>query len=615
MQYRFWKYIGLFSVAACCLACSDDDPVNGLDNAGTDEKNDQLVEEVIVRPYKLGTLAGFEGDVRKKMDRAKTNATTMYNRSLFYRFVESAYPGQQEMADFPAGISENDWWDNFVEEIAYSGQDYVAMNCRGMANDDVDHGRPDKLEDLMAAIKRKGVEHAFKITIFDDTPASWSAARNAHKGYGYSNKPEKNGKRIEGSEYPLLFMDPKVEDMKGEGNAFRTEIYPYIWDYNIKPAFQYIPRDYWFEIDGRPFVLFWNPNGFLQDSYLGELSKKDPVKYKSTTGLEYHMADAYHGKLSYILKCLSDDFLAEYGVRPFLIIQREWTDRDFSLVDCPYVDGIHNWFSAPLAKKDMTEEEQQKFDEETKYNTYISGYNFKGFKVGSGCPGFVQGDISKTQYQFIDAKHGQFATEMFESFLDHKPDLVFLEGFTDGVENAAWWRSMDKTYYDYPNQRINLLRKYSSNPFPAIQKLEAEACDYCYQGTIENSITASKPENELNNAPEQAAVKRCDDTKYAGGWQTNLPCAELNALRWKELPFNSGASTIRIRYASQDEAAMVCQIGNEMLDTKILPSTEGAWVDADLAVYNRDKRGYDDFNLAITQGEISINYIEIHANK
>lgn len=66
MQYRFWKYIGLFSVAACCLACSDDDPVNGLDNAGTDEKNDQLVEEVIVRPYKLGTLAGFEGDVRKK---------------------------------------------------------------------------------------------------------------------------------------------------------------------------------------------------------------------------------------------------------------------------------------------------------------------------------------------------------------------------------------------------------------------------------------------------------------------------------------------------------------------------------------------------------------------
>lgn len=50
------------------------------------------------------------------------------------------------------------------------------MNCRGMANDNVDHGRPDKLLDLMAAIERKGVAHKFKIAIFDDTPASWAAA-------------------------------------------------------------------------------------------------------------------------------------------------------------------------------------------------------------------------------------------------------------------------------------------------------------------------------------------------------------------------------------------------------------------------------------------------------
>ena len=63
---------------------------------------------------------------------------------------------------------------------------------------------------------------------------------------------------------------------------------------------------------------------------------------------------------------------------------------------------------------------------------------------------------------------------MMESFLAKKPDLVFLEGFTDLAENAAWWRSSDKIYYDYPNQRINLLRKYSNRPFPTRQKLEAE---------------------------------------------------------------------------------------------------------------------------------------------
>ena len=155
--------------------------------------------------------------------------------------------------------------------------------------------------------------------------------------------------------------------------------------------------------------------------------------------------------MSYILKCISDDFNTTFGVRPFLIIQREWTDRDYSLVDCPYLDGIHNWFAVPTM--DMAEDV---YNENLLYNTYISAYNFKGFSVGSGCPGFVQGDLARPNWQFIDADHGRYATKMMESFLSKKPDLVFLEGFTDLAENAAWWRSSDKIYYDYPNQRINL---------------------------------------------------------------------------------------------------------------------------------------------------------------
>ena len=98
---------------------------------------------------------------------------------------------------------------------------------------------------------------------------------------------------------------------------------------------------------------------------------------------------------------------------------------------------------------------------------------------------------------------------MFESFLNMKPDLVFLEGFTDVAENAAWWRSKDRTYYDYPNQRINLLRKYSNHPFPMEQRLEAEACDFCYEGTVSgNMIETSLTEQEMTNAPEQFVVKR-----------------------------------------------------------------------------------------------------------
>lgn len=609
MRNKYWKYICLLGLGAFCWACSDDNPADGPNGPGSE--GNQGTEEEIVRSYKIGTLAGFEGDLRRKMDKSKTDVSTMHNRSLFCRYVASAYPEAQEDKAYPGPITEADWWDNFVEEIAYSGQDYVAMNCRGESNPGIDHGRPDKLIDMMAAIKRKGVEHQFKIAIFDDTPASWSAARNAHKGYGYDNKPFKDGSRVDGSHYPLLFLDPEKEDMKGANNDFRKEIYYYIWDANIKPSFENVPRDYWFEIDGRPVVLFWNPNGFLQDSYLGELMTKDPVKYKSTTGLDQTKSDAYHGKLSYILKCLSEDFNATFGVRPFLIIQREWTDRDFSLVDCPYLDGIHNWFAVPTM--DMKEDV---YNENLKYNTYISAYNFKGFSVGSGCPGFVQGDLARPNWQFIDSDHGRYATMMFESFLAKKPDLVFLEGFTDLAENAAWWRSSDKIYYDYPNQRINQLRKYSNHPFPSKQKLEAEACDYCFNGSVSGSkIETLLTEVEMNNAPEQGIVKYCNDTKYSGGWHANLTSGNLNALRWKEIPFRTGASTIRFRYSSNGAASVRCQIGDTMTKSVSLPATGGSWDEAEVAVYSRDARGYADFNLIVTEGDISLNYIDIIAEK
>ena len=620
MRNKYFKYICLLSLGVFCYSCSDDNTENVGGGSGEGE---QGTEQEIVRSYKLGTLAGFEGDLRTKMDIPFTQSTVMYNRSLFYRYIASAYPDQiapeppatpkaeePKKQVYPSPITEADWWDNFVEEIAYSGQDYVAMNCRGEASG-VDHGRPALLPKMIEAIQRKGLENKFKIAIFDDTPASWSAARNAALGYGYDSKPFKDGTRVEGSHYPLLFLDPEKEDQKGPGNEFRKEIYYYIWDTNLKPAFENMPRDYWFEINGRPVIFFWNPNGFLQDSYLGELMTKYPDKYVSTTGLDHTKADAYNGKLSYILKCISDDFNTEFGVRPFLIVQREWTDRDYSLVDCPYLDGIHNWFAVPTM--DMSEDV---YNENLIYNTYIPSYNFKGFKVGSGCPGFVQGDRSRPNYQLIDADHGKFATKMFESFLNMKPDLVFLEGFTDVAENAAWWRSKDRTYYDYPNQRINLLRKYGNHPFPMEQRLEAEACDFCYKGTVSgNKIETSLTEQEMTNAPEQFVVKRCEDSKYSGGWHTNLTAEGLNTLKWKELPFRSGQNTIRFRYSSNTVAAISCLIGDTMTKSISLPATGGTWEEAEVAIYSRDTRGYADFNLIVSEGDISLNYVEIIAEK
>ena len=66
MKNKYWKYICLLSLGAFCWACSDDNQ-----NAGSDDPNSnsgQDTEQEIVRSYKIGTLAGFEGNLRQKMD-------------------------------------------------------------------------------------------------------------------------------------------------------------------------------------------------------------------------------------------------------------------------------------------------------------------------------------------------------------------------------------------------------------------------------------------------------------------------------------------------------------------------------------------------------------------
>ena len=72
------------------------------------------------------------------------------------------------------------WWDNLVEEIAYSGLDYIAANCRGLQpsypKKYVDHGDPTHIKQLIEAMERRGVADKFKVAIFDDCPASWEAA-------------------------------------------------------------------------------------------------------------------------------------------------------------------------------------------------------------------------------------------------------------------------------------------------------------------------------------------------------------------------------------------------------------------------------------------------------
>lgn len=89
---------------------------------------------------------------------------------------------------------------------------------------------------------------------------------------------------------------------------------------------------------------------------------------------------------------------------------------------------------------------------------------------------------------FFDADHGKRLTDALDDMVAKNADLVFLEGFTDMAENAAYWRSTDNIYYDFPNQRLNILRKYSSSRAWAESfRVEMEACDYFFDVSAKNS--------------------------------------------------------------------------------------------------------------------------------
>lgn len=251
------------------------------------EEPDAPESEESTHHFLMGSLFSFQKNLRNGVDAANggTASTTFYNKPLF------------EAKTFAA--TDEEWWDNLVEEFVYSGLDYVAANCRGRlprADEnpkyELDHGDPTRIKDLIAALKRRDVKD-LKIAIFDDCPASWDAARNYDLYGKYStvlSSSEQQSLKLSDEEvvYPL-------DDLEA--------IYKYIWDYNIKLAFQNFygenaaNNDYLFRYNGKPVLYLWSINGFLN------------VEYAALGGKRISCT----GKLKNILEKIREDFKATFG--------------------------------------------------------------------------------------------------------------------------------------------------------------------------------------------------------------------------------------------------------------------------------------------------------------
>ncbi len=536
------KYIG-FAVIAILVGCTEKDEIPGTVEKPEVEKptppptqepdKDQIPEHNAI----VGTLCGFEGDLRTgKNYKGEGRPTTYYNVPLFEAV--------------PAG-SEDGWWDNLVEELAYSGLDYVAANCRGLQPSYpakyVDHGDPTRLKELVEAMERRGVTDEFKIAFFDDCPASWEAARNHDLGRGYAqynaNNPEKR------KPYPL-------KDISTGTTEFQDSVYQYIWDYNLKLAFKNVPEKYMLKYNDRPVVYFWGC-GFVGD---------------------------VPGKLAYILNRIREDCKKEFGLDPLLIIDKDWLNKDATLkTNRSDIGGVNDWFNM---------------------NTTYTVRTYNDLTVGVGIPGFLVNDLLNggSGKMFVDSRGGRQLNDALSYCVKYNSDIILIEGFTDVLENAALWRSTDKVYYEYPNQRLNILRKWSSRPYPKTLRVEAEACDYFEDKSSGNSGGQYR-KGDLD-------VKKCDDTLK--GWcVTDAEAGE--SLRWVELPFSAGNTTIKLRYASQ--AASTIRVDADGVSGKEvqLPSTGGEWKDIDVATLTFEEKGWREVKLNIVSGKAELNYFVLNA--
>lgn len=545
------------------LSCSDRGDTGSLPTDSDDEGNVPSVpdDEIEEHDFLMGSILAFRKDLRNGNDayQGGNSTTTFYNKPLF--------------ESYEYDITDEDWWNNIVEEYLYSGLDYIAMNCRGrLPKADIDpkynldHGDPTKIKELLLAFKRKNVEN-LKIAIFDDCPASWAAARNFDKFNVYSSvisKDVQTSKGLTDEEvlYPLDDLD---------------EIYKYIWDYNIKLAFDNFYGEnidnnkYLLRYRGKPVLFLWSINGFLN------------IPYSALGGNKIDCV----GRLKKILEKLRFDFIQTFGEDVFLCVDKSFFDRDLQ-VNASIVDARHDWFTA---------------SEQASNRCTYSLVSLNDNNIGVVVPGFLTGDKSGKR-MFFDSDHGNTLIKGLKHMVDFEADIVLLEGFNDMAENAAYFRSVDTKFYDFPNQRLNILRKYSSkNSYPSLLRVEIEACDYYKDNSKDNS--------GLQYRKGDLDVKKCKDI-FDDWCVTNTESGEW--MKWVELPFCTGESVVKLRYSSNSVSKIRLDIGEEHGEVYELKNTNGAWADTEVFKINLEKNGWHQVILNVISGNVDLNYFTILKN-
>ena len=401
---------------------------------------------------------------------------------------------------------------------------------------------PTNIAPLLTALKNRDLTNSLKLAIFDDNASSWTAQWNQANGRGFS--------------YAQPF------DISQPTN------WVYLWDYNYKLFYQTVPDANRFKINGRPVIIIWSGNTYFVGNMQGNASKA----------------------LSYVRQQCQNTF----GFNPFIIVSGDFLPNDTTCNNTNVVDGVHNWFAQGSSGYSQT--------------------TFNGVKIGACCSQFQTPSFGSG---WIDPQHGQTLASALQNTRGSGALLTLVEGFTDWEESAALFRvnnidtdgtvlSYGQTYYDYPNQRLNLLRQYGNHACPADLKFEAEACDY-YGG--------ANGGNGQNNFYRNGdiAIETAGDA--GGGYDVGL----INAgewLEWEQVPIQGSKVQLRVRVASPNNGSSIhFVVDGTNYPSLIVPNT-GDWqvytnIESGTA-YGFAKGSTHTVRLVCDTGGFNINYWQYH---
>ena len=403
------------------------------------------------------------------------------------------------------------------------------------------NGSPTKIAPMIAAINARGLTNQLKLAAFDDNAASWVAQWNMANGRGYG--------------YAQKF------DMADSAN------WRYIYDYNYKVFFQTVPDANRFKIEGRPIIIIWtgNTNTFLTNT-VGNCSRA----------------------LTYVRqKCQAD-----FGFNPYIILSQDFFTNDPTCNNAGIADGKESWFTPP--------------------NKSFSLTAFNGTSIGVAVPQFQHPGVNT----YINPNHGQTFDNGLTGTVEAGALLTLCEGFTDYEEEAAMWRARnvdasnnaltyDQTGYDFPNQRINILRKHSHDPFPATFRLEAEGCDYFGGAAGGNGKT-----NYYRNGNIAIAATDDNNGAFQIGWIQNNEWLE-----WQEVPVAAGSPHLQIRVATPNNNMRAhLEIDGVAGPVINLPNTGGwgTWTTFDMgSIGSFAANSYHRIRIVFNTGNVNVNWIQL----